>query len=758
MGITFQSYTQAAGSYPGGYGPTSLSPSLPANQSGDVMIAVINVLNQDFNGHPTVTAPGGWTLLGDNGSFGIDVRRAAYRHDGDGSSGTAVWGFDVPIRGNIEILCYREINTTTPIDVTASFHNDTSISTNHIANGITTVTANAVLIGCFFSIDTGISFTDAPSSLSNVRVSLAGTTGSAERPTLICDGIQAVAGASGNKTAITNSGTQGQEILIALRPAPNPTVPTLLFPNGGQTLTAGAVVNVTWQASTSPTAAQNTLKYNLDYSANNGGSWTSIIALTTAGVTTYPWTVPSTTGNGYLVRIRANDPALSIYSLAYDQSDSAFSVVAETTPGQPTITTPAVGSVNNKAVNVTVAWNHQGGVGNPQVAFTLQWANNAAFTSPTTVGPTTTGTQSTSIDFSAQTSGTTIYVKVKTQGVSLYSAYSNIVSFTVASLPATPNITAPTAGSPPTTPLPTIAFTEADPFVSRKMRITIGGIEAYNSGDVPNTTLSFTSPYTFANGVAVALYLSVKNSYGLASAEDTETVTPAYTGPATPTLTIQAINSGGYVLAQIANSDTPTYDELWRFEYTAGRATAIRVGASLPKNVSFTDYNARSGTVYQYFARAYNGTGLFTDSADSAVIYLTLTDTFIHVVSRTSTSGNAILPTTFLLLDGSEFGLEEVAASHKLLGRSRPVSISGPAVWQTARVIGIDPHDKTIPSRIVPALMTIWRQGVVVCLRSGAGHRIFGKMTEPGSSISSESMNVDAFSFGVTEEDYTEGL
>src|SRR6185369_6842274 len=97
---------------------------------------------------------------------------------------------------------------------------------------------------------------------------------------------------------------------------------------------------------------------------------------------------------------------------------------------------------------------------------------------------------------------------------------------TVASPPATPNITSPTAGSPPTAPDQTIVFTEASAFVSRKLRVEIASVESYNSGEVSGTATSFASPYPFANGVAVTFFLSVKNSYGLWSAEDSETVTP----------------------------------------------------------------------------------------------------------------------------------------------------------------------------------------------------------------------------------------
>jgi hypothetical protein len=427
---------------------------------------------------------------------------------------------------------------------------------------------------------------------------------------------------------------------------------------------------------------------------------------------------------GGLVRIRSNDPAAALFSLGYDQSDSAFSIVAEATPGQPTITAPAVGSVNNKASNVTVSWTHQGGVGNPQVAFTLRWANNVAFTGPTTVGPTTTTTQSTAIDFSGQASGTTIYLEVKTQGVSIYSAYSNRVSFVVASVPATPNITAPINASPPTTPLPTITFTEADAFVSRKMRVTVAGIETYNSGEVVSAALSFASPYTFANGVAVVLYLSVKNSYGLWSVEDSETLTPSYAGPATPTISLTAFSDAGYILVTITNSDTPTYNEVWRRQLGQTATDAIQISpSSVAVDGTFLDYGVTSGITYVYFVRAYNAL-LYSTSAD-AQSSITLTQLVISLPTSTSSTSNASASASLLNQSAGPLNKQQVRATIKLIGRSSPVPLLGPtiggALTQTVIILTSQPG-------LYATAMAILESGELVCVRDQFGNRVFGKV------------------------------
>lgn len=722
-------YTSAAGGT-STVGVPSLTCALPTNVTGQVMIAVLNVsaVADPVATRPVLTTPSGWTLLDDNDIFGtLAVRRATLRKLGDGTSGSVIFAFDQNVRGEVFIITIDEVNTTTPVDA-HNFTNNTSTTHTVTANAITSTVANALILGFFCDDQSGLFFTSS-NSLSNVLINQGGISFGSERPLLVAYDIQPVAGSTGAKTATTNATTfSPQAFLVAIRPAPNPSIPVLTYPNGGEALTAGAVVNITWNPSTSPTATQASLKYNLDYSSNNGVSWTSIVSLTSVGVTTYAWTVPATIGNGYLVRIRSNDPALSLFSLGYDQSDAVFSVIAETTPGQPVITAPTSGSVNNKAVNVAVSWLHQGGLGNPQVAFTLQWANNVAFTSPTTVGPTTTTTQSTSIDFSVQASGTTIYVKVKTQGVSLYSAYSNIVSFIVASLPATPNITAPTNASPPTTPLPSVTFTEADPFVARKFRVTLSGSEVFNSGEVASTALSFTSPYSFANGIAVAIFLSVKSSLGLWSAEDTETVTPAYSGPAPPSLTAQAVDSGGYVLCQFTNSDTPIYNELWRYLSTANISTAIRVATLLPKNASYSDYHVISGLNYKYFARAYNSL-LFTDGSATSPVGIVLPNLFIHAISRTGTSSNVAGQAVSLLNTEGQWAPMEIGTRVKLLGRAAPGLILGQAIWERLTATTVVTQYSQVNSLL--ALWRLQKTGSVICVRDQKGNRLFGKMSQP---------------------------
>ncbi|HKS42144.1 MAG TPA: hypothetical protein VJX74_16120, partial [Blastocatellia bacterium] len=64
--------------------------------------------------------------------------------------------------------------------------------------------------------------------------------------------------------------------------------------------------------------------------------------------------------------------------------------------------------------------------------------------------------------------------------------------------------------------------------------------------------------------------------------------------------------------------------------------------------------------------------------------------------------------------------------------------------------IGID------SGNTLAALMALFRLRTVICIRDYAGHRIFGKMTEPQSGVGIEFVSIDEFSFDVIETKYTE--
>lgn len=607
--ITFVDSTEGSA-----WGPSSIDVSLPSNAANQVMLAFVNV--NDANGDPTspnITTPSGWTLVIDNGSSAPGFRRACYSKAGSGATGTVTWNFDRGIRGQVDIVTYDAIDAT-PVNA-SSFKQEAFLQTNHTNQSLTTTADNCMLVGFWADGNTGIQFNGA--SGMTTRVSVLAPSGGTTRPALIADVIQGSTGTSSSYTATTSANTSNVSmIMVALKPHQGPSTPILTFPTGGQTLTIGAVVNITWNQSTSPLIAQSAINYEIDYSADNGISWANIVSFTSAGVGTYAWnTTGRTAGSGYRIRIRAHDGTNVLFSLTYSIS-TAFTLATETAPNAPTNLSPSSGAVD-KTSTIRLSWVEADGAGNPQTEATVQWSHDN-FASHTVTIVVSSANLFTDVDFSGESVGATISWKVKRKGVSLYSIYASVVSFVVATAPAAPNITAPTAGSPPSSPTPTITFTEASTFTDRRMRVVVGGTQLFDSGWVNSTSLSFTSPYPFSP-VSTTLFLKVRNQYLLESTEDSETFTATFTGPLVPSTTITVDNVNGFIQIEITNPSggtTPDENDLYRYESTQTKANAIRVGRSVAVNGTFRDYGVASGKTYNYFVRAkVLSTGLFTDGS-----------------------------------------------------------------------------------------------------------------------------------------------
>jgi subtilisin family serine protease len=86
---------------------------------------------------------------------------------------------------------------------------------------------------------------------------------------------------------------------------------TVTYPNGGETLTAGASATITWTWSGSFTTV------NIDYSTNGGSTWTSITT-GTANDGSHAWTVPSTATTQGRVRVSGGT--------ASDMSNANFTI------------------------------------------------------------------------------------------------------------------------------------------------------------------------------------------------------------------------------------------------------------------------------------------------------------------------------------------------------------------------------------------------------------------------------------------------
>ncbi|MCP4213504.1 MAG: hypothetical protein GY765_02555, partial [bacterium] len=128
----------------------------------------------------------------------------------------------------------------------------------------------------------------------------------------------------------------------------------LTSPNGGETLQVGGSYLISWGST------GNISNVRLQYSIDNGGSWTDIIASVANGGT-YNWTVPNAVSSQCLVRVSdaADDSP-------FDVSDSVFSIVPAPTI---TVTTPNGGEIFEAASSKAISWNSTGNIANVKIEY-----------------------------------------------------------------------------------------------------------------------------------------------------------------------------------------------------------------------------------------------------------------------------------------------------------------------------------------------------------------------------------------------------
>lgn len=120
----------------------------------------------------------------------------------------------------------------------------------------------------------------------------------------------------------------------------SPATPIMTSPNGGETLIIGTNTTITWNASTYYSTV------NIDYSTNNGSSWTPIVTAD-PNDGTFTWTVPNAPTSQALIRV-SNNANTSVN----DVSNAVFSIV----PGSVTVTSPNGGELFYSCRSYSITW------------------------------------------------------------------------------------------------------------------------------------------------------------------------------------------------------------------------------------------------------------------------------------------------------------------------------------------------------------------------------------------------------------------
>ncbi|MGH2793165.1 MAG: Ig-like domain-containing protein [Actinomycetota bacterium] len=204
-GIVFRSSSSAAKAP-----STSLTIPAPAGLAADdVLVAVI-----DVRGNPTLAAPAGWTLVRLDGS-GVVMRQAIYiRVAGSSVPPSFTWTLSSLQAAAGGITAYGGVDTANPVMAHTGQISSTGRTNQIVGPSITTIADGAMILG-FFGVAKNTSV--APPAGMTERFDVAINAGGKSVVSSCADALQAVAGATGNKTAI--SGAKGWNIgqLLALR-------------------------------------------------------------------------------------------------------------------------------------------------------------------------------------------------------------------------------------------------------------------------------------------------------------------------------------------------------------------------------------------------------------------------------------------------------------------------------------------------------------------------------------------------------------
>ena len=141
---------------------------------------------------------------------------------------------------------------------------------------------------------------------------------------------------------------------------------TVTSPNGGENWVEGTSQVISW------TSAGAISSVDIEYSTNNGSTWTNVVSNHPNGTGggSYAWTVPNTPSNQCLVRITDfMNPSIT------DQSNAVFTISANLPPSL-TVVAPNGGEVFVAGNTTNISWTFTGGISNIMIEYTNDNGNN----------------------------------------------------------------------------------------------------------------------------------------------------------------------------------------------------------------------------------------------------------------------------------------------------------------------------------------------------------------------------------------------
>lgn len=740
MGITFDSENSKSSQ---GIAVMSAWCDLPPSDAADILLLIVSY--RQWSGLSTsLNTPSGWTLQA-SGS-GVKI----FSLTGGASGSVNITFMTNPCHFQAWCIKLSGQKSTTPF---SAGYSGSAIGFSHLINaGTTAPYPGAVFFGAITSPSgSGTTFEghqfNSPDNFyavpswaghdesgvnASLSVALRYAAAAAEAGGLSWSSVTAF-GLSEGPISL-NSGICG----FWISPSQAPSAPDFTAPTTNELYAIGRTINVNWLPATDPNIAQGSLTYDIDYTLNGGLSWVDLTT-TAAGVLTYDW---NTTGLTPSTQVKLRGRAHNGTEYGQFAFSDVFTLLTDAAPGAPQNVLPT-GIVNQSAdLKITFTFNHPGDL---QKTLEVQWSSNSDMSSPSTTGTITTAngyytfTANTGI---LATVGTRYY-RVRNQGVvdSTNGAWSAIKTIQVTAPISAPNITSPTAASPPTTGTHTATFTGTG-HVKIQYRILKAGLAHYQSGEIATTGNSFTIAISFQNSTAYTLYLKRAAADGLWSTEDSETFTVSYPGPAVPAVTVTAHDAAGYIQICADNSDTPTSQQIF--------IDGVQLDTpALPADFVFNYAGAKSGQQISIVVRAFVSTGGFTDSVADLVTQ-NLAGLFLYEPTKESTTANFVAPPIVLLAETNEPELMTNSAMVRFRKRVKQVAHIARG---SRRILNYSVMAPVAQISLINQLEKWVENGATICAKDNQKHKIFGKIT---GVVPTDWQKHLTAQLTITENDYTE--
>jgi hypothetical protein len=485
----------------------------------------------------------------------------------------------------------------------------------------------------------------------------------------------------------------------------------------------------------------------IEHSAN-GGAFSELTSVS-GGVATYEHVSPNP-AQTHTYKIRARSTTGSLNS---SYSSNSNVIVLLTTASAPTGLSPS-GVAVDATEDTLLSWTHNPTDGTPQKRYQLQHDSDGG-ASYTTVGPTTTATQSYNLAGGTYANGLTITWRVETAGENnTLSSYSSVATFTTSARPTATlddlsdyNSSALVAG---------FTYFQAQSSLQATWRAYL-----YDSDDnllesksgTTEVEVTFSTPLSNATTYTVKVY--VTSAAGLESLVEDQEFTTDFLPPADTFVSASYdVDSGSMILTVTADD---AVEDVTSAVATVDVQRKVNDGAwvTIISGLTLTDEGDGLTAIVTDHIPTINGTNTYRVVAYSAVPTSGLSAEEVEV---TTESGWCFLNTSTLFSTYAKFRAKpqiqaktsRAKALYHFAGRIKPVQLTGEAQDLVLSISGMLINDSSTPEEFEDMAYV----DDVVCWRDPTGRRIFASIGDV--TTSRESQVFSNVSFGLVEVDYDE--